>query len=140
MKRIEFCSDLPEEKELPNVEVLCAFLEEVLEAENAPEAELNLIFTEDELVRQLNGEYRNKDKTTDVLSFPMGEEDFLGEVYVSIPQVEKQAPRFGASFEQELQRVCLHGILHILGYDHIDASDRKVMREKEESYLKREIY
>ncbi len=139
--RIDIFIDLSEHEDLGEQTDLISFLEEVLELEEAPQAELNIILTEDLLVRQLNAEFRNKDKTTDVLSFPMEDEpEFMGEVYISIPQVERQAPRFDTDFDNELKRVALHGILHILGYDHIDLKDRLEMRKKEEMYLERSIY
>lgn len=111
---------------------------------------VNIVFTGDEQVRELNRDFRDKDKTTDVLSFPWeedGDEEFLddeeqllGELYISIPQVERQAPRFDTTFEEEMERVVIHGLLHLLDYDHIKASDRKVMRAKEEFYLGRSPY
>ena len=113
--------------------------ENVLSCEKA-QGEINIILTGDALVRQLNGDFRNKDKTTDVLSFPSEDEDMAHEIYVSIPQVERQAPRFEATFDQEISRVIIHGLLHILGYDHIKAGERKIMRAKEEDYLQTTIY
>ncbi len=123
-----------------NSEELQELALQILTAEKAPAKILSLIFTGDELVRQLNTDFRKKAKTTDVLSFPMEDEEYLGEVYISVEQVIRQAPRFDNTTENELCRMVTHGILHVLGYDHIKPSDRKVMRAKEELYLNRTIY
>jgi probable rRNA maturation factor len=137
---LEFFFDGILRAEVQEIDELQAFLLEVLKEEGC-ELEVNCVFTTDNAVQSLNRDFRKKDVTTDVLSFPWeGDDELLGEVYISIPQVLRQAPEFGATPKQEIQRVCLHGILHLLGYDHIDEKDRKVMEPKEESYLKRKIY
>lgn len=126
--------------EVEDIEELKDFLIEVLHEEGC-KLEINCIFTTDQALQKLNKDFRNIDKTTDVLSFPWDQdEELLGEIYISIPQVLRQAPEFGATPKQEIQRVCLHGILHLLGYDHTEENDRKVMEPKEESYLQRKIY
>ena len=101
----------------------------------------------DETVRALNNEFRHLDKTTDVLSFPWNPDEndlvegpFLGEIYISMPQVERQAPEYGATKRQELERVIVHGLLHLSGHDHATPSQRKKMRELEEHYLGRQLY
>lgn len=81
--------------------------------------ELALVFTGDTAMRSLNRRYRRKDKSTDVLSFPgPGGEQGLGDVLISVPAAERNARRFGRGLEQELQVLALHGLLHVLGYDH----------------------
>lgn len=117
----------------------------ILEEEKAREelklqGEINVIMTDDSHQRQLNREFRNKDKTTDVLSFPWYDEDLLGEIYISEPQVRRQAPRFNNSFEQELKRMFVHGILHLCGYDHMETKERQIMRNREENILGWKIY
>lgn len=111
----------------------------VLEEEDQS-GEVNIILTHDEKLRALNKEFRNKDKTTDVLSFPWHDEDFLGEIYISEPQVRRQAPRFDNTFENELKRMFIHGLLHLCGYDHMEAKERKEMRNREEEILGWKIY
>lgn len=122
----------------------------VLCAENST-LPVNIVMTGDAEVRELNRDYRNKDKTTDVLSFPWecdpedsefldDEEKLLGELYISVPQVERQAPRFDTTFEEEMNRVTVHGLLHLLGFDHIKPQDRKIMRAREEHHLGRSPY
>lgn len=111
----------------------------VLEEEDQS-GEVNIILTHDDKLRSLNKEFRNKDKTTDVLSFPWHDEDFLGEIYISEPQVRRQAPRFDNTFENELKRMFIHGLLHLCGYDHMEAKERKEMRMREEEILGWKIY
>ena len=109
--------------------------------------EVHLVFCSDETVRALNNEFRHLDKTTDVLSFPWNSDEndlvegpFLGEIYVSMPQVERQAPEYGATKRQELERVIVHGLLHLCGHDHATPTQRRKMRELEEHYLGRQLY
>jgi probable rRNA maturation factor len=127
-------------EDLLSLDKLLEFLNEINELEGNIEKIISIIFTDDLSMRALNSDFRNKDKTTDVLSFPMEDEEYLGEIYISIPQVLRQAPRFDASPGDELRRVSLHGLLHIFGYDHIKPSERKIMRSKEETYLNTSIY
>lgn len=126
-------SDFPIEEELRTLAL------KVLEEEDQS-GEVNIILTHDDKLRSLNKEFRNKDKTTDVLSFPWHDEDFLGEIYISEPQVRRQAPRFDNTFENELKRMFIHGLLHLCGYDHMEAKERKEMRMREEEILGWKIY
>lgn len=96
---------------------------------------VNLICCSDYTIRKLNRDYREKDKVTDVLSFPFADDDFLGEVYISVKRAEVQARRYGFSFEDEFLRLFLHGLLHLAGYDHIKAVDRDSMEAREKSYF-----
>lgn len=114
---------------------------------------LNVILTNPENIRKANKEYRNIDKETDVLSFPMFQkqeieeliekskteeqvvEDVLGDIIISIPRVEEQAKDYGHSFERELAYMVVHGFYHLMGYDHIKEEDKKIMRPKEEYIL-----
>lgn len=102
-------------------------------------------------IRKLNNLYRNIDKETDVLSFPMFEknevdlirkeqekskvEEVLGDIVISIKRVEEQAIEYGHSFERELSYMVVHGFYHIIGYDHIEEKDKAIMRPKEEYIL-----
>jgi len=107
---------------------------------------INIILTNPENIRKLNKEYRNIDKETDVLSFPMFEREelktlklehleVLGDIVVSIDRVRKQAEEYNHSFEREFAYMLVHGFYHLLGYDHIDEEDKKEMRTKEENIL-----
>jgi probable rRNA maturation factor len=81
--------------------------------------ELSLVLAGDGLLRRLNRQYRGKDKTTDVLSFPgEGGEAGLGDIVISVAKAERNARRFGRTLKEELDVLALHGFLHVLGYDH----------------------
>ena len=101
-------------------------------------------------IQEINKQYRNIDRATDVLSFPMFEkdeldkkiqendfenEDILGDIVVSVEKVNEQAIEYGHSFERELSYMIVHGFYHLMGYDHIEEDDKKIMRKKEENIL-----
>lgn len=114
---------------------------------------ISVTLTTPEEIRKLNAEYRNIDKETDVLSFPMFEkseideivkkqikspvEETIGDIVISIQRVQEQAVEYGHSFERELAYMVVHGFYHLMGYDHIELVDRTEMREKEETILKK---
>ena len=124
----------------------------VLKAEGvAPPYEVSLVFTDSETVKQLNRDYRGVDEPTDVLAFhmlPQKEVDDsfalppdgvtrLGEVIISYPQAVAQAKKQGHSPERELALLIIHGILHLLGYDHEEPEEQSKMRERERELLER---
>lgn len=100
-------------------------------------------------IHDLNMKFRNVDKETDVLSFPMFEKDeitelkkinheeSLGDIVISIDQVKKQAEEYGHSFERELSYMVVHGFYHLMGEDHIEENDKIRMRKKEENVLEK---
>ena len=110
---------------------------------------IQITLTNPNNIQKLNNEYRNIDKETDVLSFPMFEkneiedfiktnyemEDCLGDIVISIQRVEEQAKEYGHSFERELSYMCVHGFYHLMGYDHIKDEDKVIMRAKEDEVL-----
>lgn len=107
---------------------------------------LSVILTTPEKIRKINQEYRNIDKETDVLSFPMFEKEeitkitgefpeALGDIVISIERVQEQAKEYGHGFERELSYMVVHGFYHLMGYDHMEEEDKKQMREKEENVL-----
>lgn len=111
---------------------------------------ITITLTNPENIRKLNNEYRNIDRATDVLSFPMFEkdeldkkiqdqdfahEDVLGDIIISIDKVREQAEEYGHSFERELSYMIVHGFYHLMGYDHIKETDKEKMRPKEEKIL-----
>ena len=123
-----------------------AFFEEKIETINLY---INIILTNPENIRNINKQYRNIDKETDVLSFPMFEKEEieemkkngndinepLGDIIISIERVKQQAEEYGHSFERELSYMLIHGFYHLMGYDHMNDEDKKQMREKEEIVL-----
>lgn len=98
----------------------------------------NLIFIGDAKMKILNRRFRGRKKTTDVLSFPIeaNGKNLEGEIYISFPQAKRQAPFFGNPTEGEILRLCAHGFLHLLGYDHHTVEERNTMFAREEKYLK----
>lgn len=108
---------------------------------------INIVFTSPNKIHEINKKYRDVDRETDVLSFPMFEKeelknyvakpwkDILGDIIISIEQVKKQAEEYGHSFERELAYMMVHGFYHLMGEDHIEENDKKIMREKEENVL-----
>ena len=111
---------------------------------------ISITLTTPETIRKINKQYRNIDKETDVLSFPMFEkeeldkkikdndfehEDVLGDIVISIERVKGQAKEYGHSLERELAYMIVHGFYHLMGYDHIKEEDKIKMRPKEEKVL-----
>jgi probable rRNA maturation factor len=96
---------------------------------------VNIIFSDNRLLRSLNKKYRKKHISTDVLAFPFHEADFLGEVYISLEKAKKHVRTVGAAFYPELWHLITHGLLHLLGYAHGSRRQRMSMEEKESRYL-----
>lgn len=86
-------------------------------------------------IRLLNRDFRGLDRATDVLSFVYGDEDLLGEIYLSLEKAATQARQFGVTYEEEVLRLFIHGLLHLLGYDHFTVTQRSAMRALENRYL-----
>ena len=124
---------------------LKAQLTKLLGTLDLPKAELSVLFVGDRAMRTLNRQYRGKDRTTDVLSFALQEGRFsmvqpnmLGDIVISVPMARQQAVVSGLTLQQELERLLVHGLLHLVGYDHErGATDARSMRMKEQSLLKR---
>ena len=111
---------------------------------------ITVILTTPSKIKEINQKFRKQNKATDVLSFPVFEkdelnkkiekkdflyEDMLGDIVISVEQVEKQAKEYNHSFERELSYMIVHGFYHLMGYDHIEEEDKKQMRPKEEKIL-----
>ena len=121
-------------------------IEEVLKVENFNEnAEVSLSIVDKDTIHKLNKDYRNVDRETDVLSFPMDEEAFddegnpiflLGDIVICLDVAKNQAAEFGHSLEREMMYLICHSTLHLLGYDHIEEDDRVKMRAKEKEVMK----
>ena len=100
------------------------FMQRLFELLDQDHLELAILITNDEKMRELNGQYRQKDRTTDVLSFPNedepmpGEPRHLGDIAISYDQARRQAEEIGQPLDIEMRFLCLHGVLHLLGYDH----------------------
>ena len=108
---------------------------------------IGLTFTDDEKIREINREFRNIDKSTDVLSFPLYERDDeielfedelapFGDIVLSVPHAIAQAEEYGHSVVREVCYLVVHGLMHIAGYDHMEADEKAEMRAAEEALLK----
>ncbi len=101
------------------------------------DCEISVTFTDNENIRELNKEYRDIDRETDVLSFPMDEDDMLGDIVISLEKAKEQAEEYGHSIEREISFLCVHSCLHLLGYDHeTSEEDEREMFAKQEEILK----
>lgn len=116
----------------------------ILSAMGCSPAELSILFMDDNEIKELNRDYRKKDRPTDVLSFPMREGDFsdlnpdlLGDVVISLDTAKRQAEERGETLDEELSFLLVHGILHLLGFDHErSAADAKLVTSKEKELLR----
>ncbi len=123
----------------------------LIEAEFEEDCYLDVNIVDDDEIRTLNREYRGKDSVTDVLSFVQYDESFeftayeddeifLGDIVISAPRLRAQALEYGHSVEREYAYLVCHSVLHLLGYDHIEESDKIEMRTMEETILKKLNY
>lgn len=141
-------------EKLENEEVLLKkVVQAVLEEEEiVHDLYISITLTNNEEIHKINKQYRDVDRPTDVLSFPMYEreeipalkkddnifeEEILGDIIISIPKVKEQAEEYGHSFERELAYLTTHGMLHLLGYDHMIDEEKEQMRAKEEKILEK---
>lgn len=151
--------EIEEETGFDIKEILDAVMLKVLDTEGCPyEAQVNLLITDNEGIREFNLEHRDVDAPTDVLSFPMipfeGESDFsvveeeesfyfepesgellLGDIIISWDKVKEQAEKYGHSMKREFAFLTAHSMLHLCGYDHMEPEEARIMEEKQESVL-----
>lgn len=143
-------------KELIKTVMVCA--QETFRASNiALKAIVSLVITDNNSIRQINAQFRDIDKDTDVLSFPMLDLDpgadlsdldrfaydinpkngalILGDIVISAEKARDQAKEYGHSFHREMGFLVVHGMLHLLGYDHMEEEDKRLMRSMEETIL-----
>lgn len=118
-------------------------LDAALEHEKVTNAIFSIVFVEDEEIHKMNREYRGVDRVTDVISFAFEDNNdivyneirMLGDIFICIPQMKRQAKEYGHSEKRELSFLAVHGILHLLGYDHMTEEDEKVMFALQELIL-----
>ena len=113
------------------------WIKEVTAAENKKIGELNYIFCSDEILSQINLQYLQHDTLTDIITFKASDDDNLieGDIFISVERVEENAEKFKVHFSQELHRVIIHGVLHLVGYSDKTSSQKRIMRGKEDAYL-----
>ncbi len=144
--------------DFPHVEVAKAVINEALETEAFPfEAEVNLTLTDLQSIQEMNQQFRNINRPTDVLSFPMLDlpapgdfsnieafcdnfnpdsgEALLGDIVICIPRMIEQANEYGHSVKREYAFLIAHSMLHLMGYDHMEAEDADVMEQKQNAIL-----
>ena len=110
----------------------------MLEGEGRPAARVGLRLTGDADLMEMNRTWRGMDRPTDVLAFPAdpaADDDYLGDIALSMERAIDQAPRFGATLEEEVARLVIHGLLHLLGHDHHTPAGGRRMKARERHYL-----
>ena len=141
---IDFLDETAEVQE-SHMELVEKLLQHAAQVENIEQgSEVSISFVTNEAIHEINREYRDKDQPTDVISFALeelGEGEvqivgegiprILGDIIISIDRTKEQAEQYGHSFERELGFLAVHGFLHLLGYDHMNEADEKVMFGKQ---------
>ena len=110
----------------------------VMKSEDIKTAEILLIFTTDNVLMELKKEYFNQEHYTDVIAFRLNdynEDKIEGEIYISVPQVRKNAKQYNQAFNKELSRIIIHGSLHLLNYKDKTPQEKIMMTKKEEYFL-----
>jgi probable rRNA maturation factor len=115
---------------------LKATMRALLKAVDEDGASISLTLVNDAAIQEINREHRGKDKPTDVLSFPLdpdveGPERLLGDIVISIDTARRQAAEYDAPLQREVYRLAIHGLLHVLGHDHMEPEERAVMEAEE---------
>lgn len=121
---------------LSNEDALSDWIYKTIVNENKNLGELSFIFCDDSYLHNINLQYLNHDTYTDIITFDYTEVDIIsGDIFISIDRVQENAKKFSTSFENELSRVIIHGVLHLIGYKDKSTSEEKIMRSKEDFYL-----
>lgn len=128
---------------LENYQYLDKVIKKTLEIENVQNPIFSITFVGEEEIKKINKTYRGIDKVTDVISFAFldSQENYkseikvLGDIYVCIPRMKEQALTYGHSEKRELSFLVVHGLLHLLGYDHMTIEEEKIMFAKQEMIL-----
>lgn len=132
-----------EKEEILELKKIEEFIKFVIEKESLQNCSFSIIITDNTFIHKLNKEYRNVDRPTDVISFALednkdfinGDIRLLGDIYISIDKAKEQAIEYGHSLLRELSFLSIHGLLHLLGYDHMKKEDEEVMFKKQEDLL-----
>ncbi len=112
------------------------FIRDVFQRERKQLGEISIIFTDNQHILTINKSFLQHSYYTDVITFNNTRKSKLkGDIIISIEQVEANAKKYGTNYDEELMRVILHGVLHLIGYNDINQQDRALMKEKEEEYL-----
>lgn len=142
MNKIEIFNQT--EKEIEELEIVEKVLLSALKKEKLEDVSFNLIIVDNSYIHELNRNYRNIDRVTDVITFALEDEDslvvaveerILGDIYISIDKAIAQAEEYGHSLLRELSFLAVHGFYHLLGYDHMTEEEEKIMFQKQEEVL-----
>jgi len=113
------------------------WISRVILSENKKEGEINFVFCDDDYLHQINVQYLSHDDLTDIISFDYSVGNELhGDIFISVERVRENAADFDVSFDEELLRVMVHGVLHYAGYKDKSDDDESLMRQKEEEKMK----
>jgi len=125
-----------EQKGIPR-KALQTSITSVLQHFGKRNAQINIILTDDKTILEMNKKFLNHNYITDVISFDLSESEelILGEIYICLPQAERQAKEYKTTFKNELLRLAIHGILHILGFDDSTSKEKKEMTRLENYFL-----
>ncbi len=125
------------EFELQNEDQISTWISSVILSENKKEGDINYIFCDDDYLLNLNEQYLDHDTLTDIISFDYSVGNELhGDIFISIERVRENAQDFNVTFEEELKRVLVHGVLHYCGYKDKSEEDEQLMRSKEDEKIK----
>ena|ERR1051326_2401192 len=116
--------------------VVSKFLLSVIKKEKKKAGNINFIFCSDKFLLTLNKKFLKHNTLTDIITFQYPSERLSAEIFISIPRVKENAKKFNVNFENELNRVMIHGVLHLCGYKDKNKKEKFQIREKENLYLK----
>lgn len=142
MNKVTF-NNLTEEK-VEEEELINDVLEFAMKKEKLENTSFSVIFVDNNYIHELNKNYRNIDRETDVITFALEDDEsiingsdnrMLGDIYISLDKAHSQAEEYGHSFKRELSFLAVHGFYHLLGYDHMTPEDEKIMFGKQEEVL-----
>ncbi len=135
--------DIIDNRLYKDYDYLYRVLDYTLKHENVENGVFSIVFVDDDEIHRINKEYRQVDRITDVISFAFEDNEdlryndirMLGDIYICIPQMKRQADEYGHSKMRELSFLAVHGLLHLLGYDHMTKEDEKIMFSLQELIL-----
>jgi len=120
---------------VPEDRKVCRWLEHIIEIEGGNVSELNYVFCSDKFLHKMNVDYLGHDTLTDIITFPINDDPIQSDIFISIDRVGENALDRSLSFDEELHRVMVHGLLHLLGYADKTEQEKVEMRSKENYYL-----
>ena len=100
-------------------------------------SEVSIVLVDDKEIKKINREYRNINKPTNVLSFELGDDELLGDIYISLDTVIKEAKQENISVEHHTAHMVVHGVLHLLGYDHLNEKELEYMLEQQQKSMEK---